>query len=133
MKIKYLPLFSIFAVSLFTAKEAKGTPAPINPQIEISSRVSPYNYSKEEIRAIIKTIIIDITGIDESDIQDESLLIADLGLGSLDMLQLIFDCQEFFEINFRIDDVLRQADKFTFKSFSEMIFHFCNSDDDYNS
>lgn len=56
---------------------------------------------------------------------------ADLGLDSIGMIQLIIECERFFGIKFNEADALKYSHEFTFKSFSEVIIHFCESDGDY--
>ncbi len=55
----------------------------------------------------------------------------DLGLDSLDILQLIWECEEFFNIRFNEADALYYSSLYTVDSFTDIIYHFCQSDGDY--
>lgn len=80
---------------------------------------------------MIKYIISDITGIEEGNIYYSDYLVGDLGLDSLDMLQLAIECQQFYDISFNISDLLNVAPKLTVSIMTEIVYHFCVSDEDY--
>lgn len=64
-------------------------------------------------------------------IPDDEPLLEDLGLDSFDMLQLILECEEFFGISFNEADALYYSSLYTVDSFTDVIYHFCQSDGDY--
>lgn len=55
-----------------------------------------------EIYAKIKEILVESLSLDESEITPESDLINDLGINSLELADLVFRCEDEFEIE--IDD-----------------------------
>ena len=131
MKIKYIPLSLFIAVSLFSGNKASATTVTVlnNPIAEINT--SPFNYSRTEVRYIIKLMISDIIDIDPAIILNDDLLMHTLGLDSVDVLDLILQCMDFFEINFNVADALSYSHQYTVDSFTDFIYHFCISDEDY--
>ena len=131
MRIKYITLTAFIMMSMAATNESivAGTSNP--PIVIQNAGTSPYNYSRNEIKAEIKIIIAEILDIEEGYIQDDMLLIKDLGLDSLDMLQLIWNCEEFYEISFNEADALYYSSQYTVDSFTDIIYHFCQSDVDY--
>lgn len=132
MKIKYITLAAFIMMSMAAANETKATGVTDSPSIIHAIDISPYNYSREEVKEVVKMIIADIRNIEESSIQDDMLLMNDLGLDSLDMLELILECEEFFGISFNEADALYYFSIYTVDSFTDVIYHFCQSDGDYN-
>ncbi len=76
-------------------------------------------------------MISEILDVEEGYIQDDMLLMEDLGLDSFDMLQLILECEGFFGISFNEADALYYSSLYTVDSFTDVIYHFCQSDGDY--
>ncbi len=131
MKIKYITLSAFIMMSMAAANESKATSVSNPPIVIQNTDKSPYNYSREEVKAEIKTIIAEICGIQEGGIPDDELLLEDLGLDSFDMLQLILECEGFFGISFNEADALYYSSLYTVDSFTDVIYHFCQSDGDY--
>ena len=131
MKIKYITLAAFIMLSMAATNESKATSISNPPIVIQNTDKSPYNYSRFEVKAVIKIMISEILDIEEGYIQDDMLLMEDLGLDSLDMLQLIWDCEEFFEISFNEADALSYARLYTVEIFTDIIYHFCQSDGDY--
>ncbi len=132
MKIKYITLAAFIVMSMAAANEAKAADVTDSPSIIRAIDTSPYNYSRGEVKEVVKMIIADIRDIEESSIQDDMLLMEDLGLDSLDMLELILGCEEFFDIRFNEADALYYSSIYTVDSFTDVIYHFCQSDGGYN-
>lgn len=131
MKIKYITLSAFIMMSMAAANESKATGVSNPPIVIQNADKSPYNYSRDEVKAEIKIMISEILDVEEGYIQDDMLLMEDLGLDSLDMLQLVWDCEEFFEISFNEADALYYSSLYTVDSFTDVIYHFCQSDGDY--
>lgn len=131
MKIKHITLTAFIMMSMAATNEsiAAGTSNP--PIVIQNAGTSPYNYSRNEVKAEIKIMIAEILDIEEGYIQDDMLLMKDLGLDSLDMLQLIWNCEEFYEISFNEADALYYSSQYTVDSFTDIINHFCQSDGNY--
>ena len=131
MRIKYITLTAFIMMSMAATNEsiAAGTSNP--PIVIQNAGTSPYNYSRNEVKAEIKIMIAEILDIEEGYIQDDMLLIKDLGLDSLDMLQLIWNCEEFYEISFNEADALYYSSQYTVDSFTYILNHFCQSDGNY--
>jgi acyl carrier protein len=53
----------------------------------------------QEIRTRIKTSIANVTGIDFTDIRDDSSYVGDLGLDSLSILEIVVDVEAHFDID----------------------------------
>lgn len=131
MKIKYITLAAFIMMSMAATTKSKAACVSNPPSIIHDIDTSPYNYSRVEVKAVIKTIIAEILDIEEGYIQDDMLLMEDLGLDSLDILQLIWECEEFFNIRFNEADALYYSSLYTVDSFTDIIYHFCQSDGDY--
>lgn len=131
MKIKYITLSAFIMMSMAATNESKATGVSNPPIVIQNADKSPYNYSREEVKAVIKIMISEILDVEEGYIQDDMLLMEDLGLDSIDMLQLVWDCEEFFEISFNEADALYYSSLYTVDSFTDVIYHFCQSDGDY--
>lgn len=131
MKIKYITLSAFIMMSMAAANESKATGVSNPPIVIQNADKSPYNYSRDEVKAEIKIMISEILDVEEGYIQDDMLLMEDLGLDSLDMLQLVWDCEEFFEISFNEADALYYSSLYTVDSFTDVIYHFFQSDVDY--
>lgn len=131
MKIKYIPLSLFLALSMFTCKTASAASVPIFNGSVFELNQSPFNYSRSEVRQIIKGMISDIIDIDPGIILNDDLLMYDLGLDSLNMLDLIMGCMEFFEIDFNLADALYYCYEYTVDSFTDFIYHFCLTNEDY--
>ena len=131
MKIKYITLSAFIMMSMAATNESKATGVSNPPIVIQNADKSPYNYSRDEVKAEIKIMISEILDVEEGYIQDDMLLMEDLGLDSLDMLQLVWDCEEFFEISFNEADALYYSSLYTVDSFTDVIYHFCQSDGDY--
>lgn len=131
MKIKYITLSAFIMMSMAATNESKATGVSNPPIVIQNADKSPYNYSRDEVKAEIKIMISEILDVEEGYIQDDMLLMEDLGLDSLDMLQLVWDCEEFFGISFNEADALYYSSLYTVDSFTDVIYHFCQSDGDY--
>lgn len=131
MKIKYITLSAFIMMSMAAANESKATGVSNPPIVIQNADKSPYNYSRDEVKAEIKIMISEILDVEEGYIQDDMLLMEDLGLDSFDMLQLILECEEFFGISFNEADALYYSSLYTVDSFTDVIYHFCQSDGDY--
>jgi acyl carrier protein len=135
MKLKYIPLAAFLLFSTLTGGEMTLNAAP-TIQIGIttsSTNGSPRDYTKEEVKELVKMAIGEILDISEYLIPDDALLMQDLGLDSIDMLELIIKCEELFSISFNEADALFYSSVFTVESFSLVIYHFCTSNSDYNA
>lgn len=55
--------------------------------------------NSQDIRTRIKTSICNVTGIDVSEIQDNSSYVDDLGLDSLSILEIVVDVEAQFDID----------------------------------
>lgn len=131
MKIKYITLSAFIMMSMAAANESKATGVSNPPIVIQNADTSPYNYSRDEVKAEIKIMISEILDVEEGYIQDDMLLMEDLGLDSFDMLQLILECEGFFGISFNEADALYYSSLYTVDSFTDVIYHFCQSDGDY--
>lgn len=131
MKIKYITLSAFIMMSMAATNESKATSVSNPPIVIQNTDKSPYNYSREEVKAEIKIMISEILDVEEGYIQDDMLLMEDIGLDSIDMLQLVWDCEEFFEISLNEADALYYSSLYTVDSFTDVIYHFCQSDGDY--
>lgn len=129
MKIKYITLSAFIMMSMAAANESKATGVSNPPIVIQNADKSPYNYSRDEVKAEIKIMISEILDVEEGYIQDDMLLMEDLD--SIDMLQLVWDCEEFFEISFNEADALYYSSLYTVDSFTDVIYHLCQSDGDY--
>lgn len=85
---------------------------------------------KTEVKIIVVSIIADEIGCNPSALQGEELLI-DLGIDSLGMLNIIWETQDFFQIEFNIEDALINFDMMTVDTYVDIVYHFCLSDGDY--
>ncbi len=99
MKTKYVPLI-VLAMALASASlTAKSAELSINSNYSFSiSSYAKRGWGKEDIKNLVKLIIEDITGIPVDRIHDESILMQDLGMDSLDMLQLVLYLEDVFAI-----------------------------------
>lgn len=135
MKLKYMTIAAFSVLMMATAKESTSATisgSGLNPIISYNVDKSPYNYNRLEVKEVIKIIISDLREFEEgTEILDDALLMADLGLDSLDMLQLVIECQNFFDIDFNMADALSYSAIYTVDIFTDVIYHFCNSDADY--
>lgn len=131
MKIKYITLAAFIMMSMAATNESKATSISNPPIVIQNADKSPYNYSREEVKAEIKIMISEILDVEEGYIQDDMLLMEDIGLDSIDMLQLVWDCEEFFEISLNEADALYYSSLYTVDSLTDVIYHFCQSDGDY--
>lgn len=131
MKIKYITLSAFIMMSMAATNESKATGVSNPPIVIQNADTSPYNYSRDEVQAEIKIMISEILDVEEGYIQDDMLLMEDLGLDSFDMLQLILECEGFFGISFNEADALYYSSLYTVDSFTDVIYHFCQSDGDY--
>lgn len=131
MKIKYITLSAFIMMSMAATNESKATGVSNPPIVIQNADTSPYNYSRDEVKAEIKIMISEILDVEEGYIQDDMLLMEDLGLDSFDMLQLILECEEFFGISFNEADALSYARLYTVEILTDVIYHFCQSDGDY--
>ena len=68
--------------------------------------------NKEQILSKVKEIIADKNGIEISEIKDDSNLQTDLGLDSLDRVELTMTVEKEFGITISDDDAIRQRDEF---------------------
>ncbi|MBQ9462312.1 MAG: hypothetical protein IJU68_01475 [Bacteroidales bacterium] len=124
MKIHYLPVAALLAISALTNQELKAESILNHNQIRTESLSYLYdNYDLDQVKAIVKYLLSDIYHIPYSYITDESYLMNDLGLDSLDMLDFTNTCFEFFNINTDPDDVLSTPDQYTVYNFSQMILN----------
>jgi acyl carrier protein len=64
--------------------------------------VSSSSKKPEEVLQKLRTIICELTGSLESDVKPEANFIEDLGVDSLDVVEIIMEAEEEFDI--RIDD-----------------------------
>ena len=55
--------------------------------------------STEEIRADLAEIVNDIAGVSVDDVQLDKSFVDDLGVDSLSMVEIIYACEEQFEIS----------------------------------
>lgn len=69
MKIKYITLSAFIMMSMAATNESKATGVSNPPIVIQNADKSPYNYSREEVKAEIKTIIAEICGIQEGAFQ----------------------------------------------------------------
>ncbi len=132
MKIQYRSLASfVLAMMLFSQELPLHavTVAPSDPPISVNT--TPFITTWGEVYQMIKYIISDITGIEEGEIHYSDYLVRDLGLDSLDMLQLTIECQQFYDIDFNISDLLNAAPKLTVSIMTDIVYHFCTSDEDF--
>lgn len=131
MKIKYISVATLLALSLLHNNDMKAATAPVAPISVNSVDQSPFNYSKREVNALIRVFISEIGDVKPELIADESLIMNDLGLDSINMLELFWACQEFFEIDFNLADALYYSHVLTVADLTDIIYHFCQSDEDY--
>jgi acyl carrier protein len=61
--------------------------------------------TRKEITVIVSEILIDKLGVDESEIKEEADLQNDLGMDSLDAIELIMEFEKEFQIGIPDDDV----------------------------
>ena len=61
--------------------------------------------SREEILETLRTIIVETRGVDESEVVPEANLFNDLGLESIDFLEISFRMEESFGFPFPTDDL----------------------------
>jgi acyl carrier protein len=61
--------------------------------------------TRKEITVIVSEILIDKLGVDESEIKEEADLQDDLGMDSLDAIELIMEFEKEFQIGIPDDDV----------------------------
>jgi acyl carrier protein len=61
--------------------------------------------TRKEITVIVSEILIDKLGVDESEIKEEADLQNDLGMDSLDAIELIMEFEKEFLIGIPDDDV----------------------------
>ena len=131
MKIKFIPVAAFLVLASLASKEALA--ASPSSSTFASINTSPIDYNRDAVLAIVVYIVSDLTETAIEEIEETDLIMNDLGMSSLNMLQLIMECIDFFEINFNIADALYYSDKYTIGTFTNMIYHFCHSDEDYTS
>lgn len=85
MKIKYITLSAFIMMSMAATNESKATSVSNPPIVIQNADTSPYNYSRDEVKAVMKIMISEILDVEEGYIQDDMLLMEDLGLDSIDM------------------------------------------------
>ncbi|MDO5035661.1 MAG: acyl carrier protein [Porphyromonas sp.] len=59
---------------------------------------------KKEIESLVKEIIVDKLGVDESEITPEASFTNDLGADSLDTVELIMEFEKVFDIKIEDDE-----------------------------
>lgn len=60
---------------------------------------------REEIIKDLKEIIFNVTGSDDIEVKEDSDLINDLGLSSLDLIAIIGEIEDHFNITIEDDDI----------------------------
>lgn len=135
MKIRYIPIAAFITLSMAASSAISAKPILATDgvmEIKSNGRTSPYTLTKEEVRAGIVEILSEITSMESEDIADDLLLMDDLGLDSVDILNLILDCNNLFNINnYNLADALSYSHQYAVGSFTDMIYHFCIIDGDY--
>ena len=53
----------------------------------------------EEIRASVADLVNDVAGVDQADVQLDKAFVDDLDVDSLSMVEIIYACEEQFEIS----------------------------------
>ena len=132
MKVKYIAIsaFLILSAAYFSENTSASGSSTMTSSSDIVPYTSPFNYTKEEVKSIVEMIIEDKTGMDVRNLPNDTYLVKDLGIDSLGMVEIIIECENFFQISFNEADALQYD--YTIGQFVEMIWHFCTSDGDYN-
>ncbi len=60
--------------------------------------------STEEIRADLADIVNDVAGVDQEDVQLDKAFVDDLDVDSLSMVEIIYACEEKFDISIPDED-----------------------------
>lgn len=132
MRIKFITLSAFILLSFTNSSNRINAVAAVQTSayLERAPYTSPFNYSRQEVEYYVKIIIAEICDINESELNSGTHLVDDLGMDSLDMYDLIIKCQDFFRIEFNIVDALGYD--YTIKTFVDVVWHFCESDEDYH-
>ncbi len=67
--------------------------------------------SENEILQKLKPLLVEVLGIQEAEIEPESVLVADLGAESIDLLDLSFRIEETFGVTIEGNEIEREASK----------------------
>lgn len=135
MKINYVSVATFIMLSaIFNSSVSNAmSNAQCLSSSDVAAYTSPWNCSREEVNAFVKQTISEIKHIDKEKITDESNLIYDLGLDSLDIFELVQSCQDYFGIDYNIYDVMVQANAMTVKTFVDINWYFCEHDGDFEA
>lgn len=82
------------------------------------------NFTREEVEENVKNILQNHIKVTVDEIHNDSSLIDDVGLDSLDIVDLVMQCEKRFSISLP-DEIFENGNSYTFKGFVEEIFKRC--------
>lgn len=136
MKLKYITVSALIASIIQSEALANNTSMTCNITTG-NDTTHPILHSPlltlDDVFNETAAIIAEIMEIDRSSISRESMLYGDLNIESLDMYEITVLCQEQFNIEYRVEDVLSCYEFMDVITFADINYHFIFSDEDYQS
>lgn len=94
MKREFITIAVFLAAMNVVPTSVSGTETGIQSYAVVESTIS----ARETLMESIIILVAERSGVRESDIKPESRFIEDLGMDSLDFVELIMDCEELYRI-----------------------------------
>lgn len=123
MKIKYLPVSLFLVFSLHAGQNINAANLPLPAQTVVSHyNNASVNYTRGEIKAVLRLVLSEMYDIPEICIIDDALLMQDYGLDSLDMLDYVSTCSDALGIKIDLSYELEHANELTINILTDVFY-----------
>lgn len=123
MKIKYLPVSLFLVFSLHSGQNLNAANLPLPAQAVVSHyNNASVNYTREEIKAVLRLVLSEMFDIPDALIFDDVLLMQYYGLDSLNMLEYVSTCGDILDIKIDLSNGLEHASELTINNLAKAFY-----------
>lgn len=126
MKILYVSatLFASMFLCSHNINASTSSQTELYEARSITSSTRSINYTEGDIAAIVRLELSDCSGVDISEISDDCMLVSDLGLDSLDLLQLCERLNHWFLIRINVVDFVEAGNSLNVAIVCDIVVRF---------